>query len=229
MVKRHLKSLNAPKTWNVGRKATVYITRPNPGAHSFNLGYSINHLLKNELKLSSKSKETKYILNNSDCLVNGKAVKDIRHIVGFMDVVSFPKINKYYRIILSEKGRIIPVEIDKKETNIKLSKLTNKSLIKGGKLQLHTLDGRNILVDKGDYETSDTLVVELPSQKVTKSLPFKEGSLIMLIGGKHIGVVGEVEKIESNKIFFKKENKTYETLKKYVFVLGKGKSEVKVK
>ena len=74
MVKKHLKVQVAPKTWRINRKDTVFITRPSSGSHSFNLGFSINHILKNELKICNITKEVKLILNKGDCLVNTKGI-----------------------------------------------------------------------------------------------------------------------------------------------------------
>ena len=91
MVKRHLKSLNTPKTWDVARKENVFVTRPQPGAHPFSLGISINHILKKDLKIATITKDTQLIINNKDCLVNSKPVKNIHHLVGFMDVITLPK------------------------------------------------------------------------------------------------------------------------------------------
>jgi len=230
MVKRHLKSLNAPRSWDILRKENTFTTRPNPGAHSFKLGTSINHVLKKELKVTSITKESQNIINNKDCLVNGKPVKDVHTIVGLMDVISLPKLKKSFRMTLNNKGKLSFVEIDDKEAGLKLSKVVGKTKIKGGKTQINTLDGRNILVKDDNYNTSDTIVIELPSQKIKKHVAFGEGATVMLTGGKHSGSIGKIEKVDNNTIFFKsnQDDKTYETLKKFVFVLGKDKQEIKV-
>ena len=52
MVKNHLKTLNAPKTWAIKRKENTFVTKPQPGSHSYKLGFSINHILKSELNIS---------------------------------------------------------------------------------------------------------------------------------------------------------------------------------
>ncbi len=230
MVKRHLKSLNTPKTWDVARKENVFVTRPQPGAHPFSLGISINHILKKDLKIATITKDTQLIINNKDCLVNSKPVKNIHHLVGFMDVITLPKLKKNYRVILNPRGKIGVIEIDEKEANLVLSKVMNKTKIKKGLTQINTLNNRNIPVKEDKYKTSDSLLVELPSQKIKKQLSLSEGSYVILIGGKHIGSLGLIQKIEGNKVFFKSEtaDQIYETLKKFVFVLGKDKAEIKV-
>lgn len=230
MVKRHLKVLNTPKTWDLARKATMFTTRPNPGAHSYKLGISINYILKNELNIASITKESKQILNNKDCLVNGKIIKDVHHLVGFMDTISLPRIKKNYRMTLSQRGKISAIEINEKEIGIKLSKIMGKTKLKSNKIQINTLDGRNIIVKEDTFKTSDSILIEVPSQKIKKSFTLEDGATIMIIGGKHIGTTGKIEKIDNNAIFFKSnaDDKTYETLKRFAFVLGKDKSEVTV-
>jgi small subunit ribosomal protein S4e len=230
MVKQHLKALYAPKTWDIKRKETTFVTRPKPGAHSFRLGTSINHILKKELNIASTSKESKTLLNRKSCLVNGKVIGDVHYIVGFMDVVSFPEIKKNYRVTLSKKGKLSLIEIDEKEVDLHLSKIIGKKILTGKKVQINTMDARNILVKENMYKTSDSLLIELSSKLVKKHLSFKESNTIMLIGGKHIGSVGQIEKIEDKNIFFKNDSdgQVYETLKKFAFVLGEKKSEIKV-
>ena len=51
----------------------------------------------------------------------------------------------------------------------------------------------------------------------------------MLIGGKHVGTIRKVYKIEGTKIFFTAEGEIFETLKKYVSVLGQSKPEIKAR
>ncbi|MCB9358575.1 30S ribosomal protein S4e [Candidatus Woesearchaeota archaeon] len=229
MVKQHLKNIATPRTWEIGRKETIFTTRPNPGSHSLDMGMSINHFMKKDLKLSMTTKETKSILNAGKCLVNGKAITDVHYMVGFMDVISYPDLKKYYRVILNKKGKLTLIEIDDKESSLVLSKVIGKTKLKKGKIQINTLDGRNILVDKDSYKTSDSVVIKVPGQKVEKNIEFKEGSFVMLMGGKHIGVTGNIESIKDNSIIFKtKDNVSFETLKKYVFVLGNGKAELKI-
>lgn len=230
MVKNHLKSLNTPRTWNVGRKEAIFTTRPKPGPHSFTLGVSLNHILKKELDLVNITKESKQIVNNKDCLINGRSANDIHLIVGFMDVISFPKIGKHYRMIINKSGKLTPIEIDEKDSKVKLSKVINKTIIKGGKTQINTLDAKNILVAKDEYKTFSSLVLEIPTFKIIKSFDLEKGALIMLMGGRHIGSTGIIESVEGSSIVFKDSasNEQYETLKEFVFVLGKGKSEVLV-
>jgi len=229
MVKNHLKALNAPNTWNIARKATTFTIRPYPGAHSFDLGFSVNHVIKNELKLAKTTRDAQFLINNKECMLNGKLVKDLHDNIGLFDVFSLPKLKKYYRVVFNNKGLLCVVEIPEKESNLIVSKIANKTLVNGGKTQVNTLDGRNILIKDKGYKTSDSLLIEVPSNAIKEHIPFGEKSTILLMGGKHIGSIGTVEKIDSNVIFFKKssDGQSYQTNKKFVFVIGKDKSLIK--
>ena len=57
-------------------------------------------------------------------------------------------------------------------------------------MNLH--DGRNIIVDKDNYSTGDSLKLLIPSQEIKKHLEFSEGSKAYLIGGSHIGEVANI-------------------------------------
>ncbi len=223
MVKNHLKRLNMPSSWQIKRKIIRWVTRPNPGAHALEFGLSINTFLKEITGLASSTREVRNILYNKEIFVDGKIRDERKFIVGLMDVVSVPKMNKHYRIAFNSKGKLTAVPIKEEESKIKLSKIKNKSLVKG-KTQLNLSDGRNILVDKDDFKVGDSVVIELPSQKIKQSVKLEKGALIYLTGGKHTSDIGKVEDISSRKITFKSNTgETYQTLKKYAFVVGKDK------
>ena len=139
-----------------------------------------------------------------------------------MDFISIPKVNAYFMILLDKKGKISMVPIKQEESNIKPCKIIGKKVIKG-KIQLNLFDGKNILIEKGEYKTGDTVIIEIPSQKIKESLPFQKGALVYLTGGKHTGEVGTIEDIKGNRIVYKRDKGTFETLKEYAFVIGKEK------
>ena len=166
------------------------------------------------------------MLNN--VFIDKKKIKEVKCPVGFMDVVSVG--DKSYRCLFDDKGRINFIEIDAKESDKKVCKILGKNKIKGGKIQVNLSDGRNVLVEKDDFKVGDSLVIELPSQKIIKRLPFKENASIVLIGGKYAGKNGFVQKILDHHIFFKDENNNeFSTLKDYAFIVGEKTPEIKIK
>ncbi|MBT7903549.1 30S ribosomal protein S4e [Candidatus Woesearchaeota archaeon] len=232
MVKNHLKSISAPKTWRIERKKTKFITRPKPGAHKLEYGISLSLLMREMIKVAKTSKEVKYILNHKDVIVDGKKRVDPRVPVGLMDVVYFPSLNLAYRMSLDEKGKLAAVKVDEKEANIKICRILNKRWVnvstkdkkRATKMQFCLSDGRNLLLEKdnSEYKTGDSFLLRTPSQDIAEHLKFEKGVPVFLIGGRHAGQVGLIEEIMEKKILFKsKTNQIYETSKEYAVVIGK--------
>ena len=94
--------------------------------------------------------------------------------------------------------------------------------------KLNLSGNKNVLIDKDDYKVGDTVLLELPSQKISLHLKFEKGAMIFLTGGKHMGAKGVIESIEGNKVLYKDGKTTVETLKKYAFVIGKEKESITI-
>ncbi len=221
-MKSHLKRPAIPKTWPIKRRGITFVSKPNPGPHSLNLGLSIGLVIRDVLGIAKNLKEVKKILYNNEILVDGIRRKEPKFPVGIMDTINIQKTSQQFRVVLDE-GKISLMPIDKKEAEFKPCKITGKTKLKG-KTQLNLYDGKNILTDKDDYKTGDTIVISLPKQEIKEHIKLQKGCFIYLIGGKHTGDIGKIEDIISNKITYKrKSGETIETLKKYVFVIGKDK------
>ncbi len=232
-MKRHLSRLNIPKSWPVERKKTKWITRPSPGPHNFNRSIPLNVLLKEVLGYASTTKEVKTILNKGVVKINSKVRKNHRFPVGLMDIISIGKDN--YQILLNKKGEFDLHKITREEANSKPRKIVQKTLLKKNKIQLNFLDGTNKILDKDEYSVSDTVIFDLEKNEIKGKIELKEGNLIYLIGGKYIGEIGLLKKIGGNssthrdRIIFSRENKDFETSKKYAFAIGKNKPIINVK
>ncbi len=219
MGKKHLKRLAAPKTWNISRKNTKFVTKQAPGPHSLGLGMPIITILKDILAYGSTTKEVKKILGTNNIKIDGKTRKDFKFSVGLFDVVGISDA-EYFRIIINNQGKMDLIKIGKNESTIKPCKIIGKKMIKN-KLQLNLYDGNNILVDKNDYKVGDTLLLSMLDKKINKHMRLDKKSSVFLIGGKHMGEIGNVEEIISDKIIYKnKEGNLIETSKKYAFVIG---------
>ena len=222
MVKKHLKRLNTPKTWDIKRKQEKYILRPLPRGQS--LFYSIPLVLTmKSIGIAKTRKEVKYLVNNKEVLIDQKKVSEDRSSIGYMDVLSFPEVKEHYRIILTDRKKIDAIQIDEKEATKKLCKITSKSM-NNGKIQVGLHDGRVILTESKEYRVGDSLLIEVPSQKVLSHIKFAPGSKIVLTRGRFISKVGSLKKIEGNTIVFDVEGHEYETLKGYAFALSESDS-----
>jgi len=225
MVKNHSKRIQASKTWDIKRKEEVFIVKGNPSGHSEEFGYPLVIIFRDLLNIARTRKEVRDILQNQEILVDGIQRKDHKFVVGFMDVISIPKLKKFYRVLLNKKGKLVLVETDQEET--KPLKIIGKTCI-GKKIQLNLFDGKNILVDKDVYKVGDSIVYNFVSKKIINHYKFDQGVQIMLIGGKHVGKVAVVEEINGDKMFFKFNDEVYETSKRYAYVVGKEKPYLKL-
>ncbi len=225
---RHISRIAVPKTWPIARRIRKWITRPNPGMHSFRLGMPLSIVFKEILGYARTTKEVKIILNNQEVLVDGKRRKDHRFIVGLMDVLSLPKTKENFRVLLTEKGKITLVPISDSEAKIKLCKIKGKRPLKG-KFQLNLHDGRNILVEDKKYKIGETVVMEIPSQKLKDVVPFEKGAMVYLVSGKHVGSLGSLQGIKNQSVVVKTEKGVFETSADYAFVIGKDKPLITIK
>jgi small subunit ribosomal protein S4e len=227
MVKRHLKRINAPKTWKIQRKGIKFITRSNPGGMLKSLSMPIANVLKYELKLAKSIKEVKFIIFSDEVLINGRNVTDYRRPLCFTDVLTIKKTDSNYRMLIGTDGILKIVPIAKEESGLKIIKITGKSFV-DGKMQLNLLDGRNIFFDKHHYKVQDSLLLTLPEQIVKEHLAFEKGALVLLYQGKHVGKVGKISEIKKDSIIVKTNDEEFETKKGYALVIGKDASLIKM-
>lgn len=189
MVRNHLKRYAAPGFWNIRTKERTYIVRPTPGAHAISTSVPVKVAICDTLGLVKSAREASFVLNQGDVVVDGRKVKDSGFPVGPMDILSIPKLKQNFRLVTSKKGlEFVPIE--EKDAKQKLCRINGKRTVKGGKIQLELHDGRNIILKDGSaYHVGDSLLLEMPGQKIVEHIPLKEGNLILVTGGSHVGQV----------------------------------------
>ncbi len=226
--RKHLKRFKSPDHWPIHPKEFKWTVKPSPGPHSIEGSLPLLIIARDILQIADNAREARIIINNGEILVDGRARKDYKFPVGFMDVIHMPKSEKAYRALPDERGRLILHPIEKEDIDFKLCRIENKTTIKGGKTQLNLHDGRNILTD-GDYKTGDVVVLKVPEQEIKDHIKFESGNIGMITGGKHIGEMGTVKEINitrsymHNTVLIETDGITFQTLEEYVFVLGKDK------
>jgi small subunit ribosomal protein S4e len=222
----HLKPYAAPKSWIFLRKAHTWITRPLPGANPIERSQPISLLLK-QLGCAKTKRDVQQIINDRLVTIDGKAIKDRHAPVGFMDSIKInPDIT--LRGTLDEKGRLKFIEVPEKELGKKLCKIIGKHSSKGGKIQFNLSDGRNILTEKNQYAIGDSLLIEVPKQKIVDRFPLEKGNTVFLLEGRHTGTIGTIQEIKGEKLWCTKDKERIETLKRVAFVIGKDKPAIKL-
>uniref|UniRef100_A0A7C3UDR6 Small ribosomal subunit protein eS4 n=1 Tax=Geoglobus ahangari TaxID=113653 RepID=A0A7C3UDR6_9EURY len=218
----HQKRLSAPKTYKIPRKVKKWIVKPSPGPHD-KTAIPLLVLVRDYLKLADTGREARRIIAVGHILVDGIARKDYKFPVGLFDVVSIPKMDLNYRIVFDEKGRYVPIEVE--DYDKKLYRINNKTMVKGGKIQLNLFDGTNILATN-EYKTKDSIVMKIPEKEILQHLKFEEGALVMVTGGTHAGEIGRLKSYKvvrsssPNLVTIEVEGREYTTIEDYVFVVG---------
>lgn len=226
-MKNHLKRIASPRTWIINRKENKFILRPAPGGHSLDSGMPLGVIMRDVLRLASTMGEVKKILNNKEVLIDGIRRKDHSFLVGLFDAISIPELKRYHRLVLDNKGRIVFSEIDEKESKLKLSKVTGKTALKKGKMQLNLHDGKNIITEE-KAKVGDSVLLDLPKLTIKKVLPLKEGMSVFLTKGKHAGDSGILMALKGKEAKYSAREQEIETSKDYLFVVGEKEPEIKI-
>ncbi len=217
-------------------KLRPWVVKPRPGPHKKFESIPLLILIRDILKLADTGKEAKSIVKSKEILVDGKARRDQKYSVGLMDVIDIAKIKKTYRIVPTKKGLGL-IEILSNEAKLKLCRINRKNLMRGGKLQLGLHDGRTLLIDskqKMEFKTGDSLLIEIPSQKIIEHIKMEKDSLAIIIGGQNKGVFVKVKEIkktrsrEPNKVLCQLKEREFDAVKDYVFMVGDKKSLIKL-
>jgi len=227
MTKNHLKRINAPKTWPISRKETTFTLRPNPGGHAMTQSMPLSILFRDALGIARTMRSIKTLLNTQEVLVNGKRRMRPEDTAGLMDVVSFPAIKTSYRILIDRRNTLKAVPVAGDEAGLIPSKVTSKTKVRGGKLQIGCHNGRTLLMEKGAPVIGSTLMLT-PDNKTKEVFPLEKGASVLITGGKHVGQHGTLKALENGSATIKLADGEIMTGTEFVFVIGKAKPAIKV-
>jgi len=219
-----LKRIAAPSWWPIERKTHKFVTTVH-GPHSEALPLQV--LVRDVLGLASTAREARNIINAGNVLVDGKIRKDVKFGVGPMDVVEIPTIKKSWRVV--PRNGLTFVETSGSDAKLKICKIKDKKILKGGKVQLNLDDGKNIL-NSEKYSTKDSLLIELPTQKIVDNVKFAKGNLALVTGGKKRGTLAKIKEIDhaNSRVWMENDEVNFETPIRNVIMVGKDKSLVKI-
>jgi len=233
----HLKRLNSPGSWRIAKKEKTFVSKTAPGPHNTS-AMPAAVWLRDHMGLALTMKEVKKILKDRSLLVNGKPCRDPKMGIGVFDIVALPSVDKYYRILRAKKGDIISVPITAEQAQSRLCKIADKTVVKGGKIQLNLRYGANIIVDSNDYRPKDSVVLSLAEENrfaVVEHFPFAVGNTAMVIGGRHSGKIGKISEVIvvagsiPNRVVLEEveTGETFETIEAYIFMVGREESSIK--
>jgi len=210
----YLKRNKVPKTWPIPRKGRKYLVVP---SHNKKQAIPLLIVLREMLKIVKNKKEAKKILNQNLIKINNKPVKDVRYPLLLLDKLEIGK--KVYQIIINEKKKFEVKEV--KNFDSKIAKIINKKILDKGRVQVNLNDGRNFIIKENinKFKTQDSVLINLKENKIEKIIPLKQGSEVIVTGGKHLGKTGKIEKINEKLSEIKtKEGKINVNLKNLIAI-----------
>jgi len=235
---RRLKRLAAPKFWPIVRKEFKWAVKPRPGPHPMERSLPLLVIVRDVLGYALTAREARKLISEGHFKVDGRVRKDYKFPVGFMDVIEIVDTGEAYRFIPYPVKFFKLQPISRDEARLKPVRIENKTTVKGGHVQLNLHDGRNILIRVKDprnpvedtYKTMGTLLITVPEQEVKAYIPFSQGKLAIIIGGRNVGRVGVIREVKRGwgrkRSLVTLEDATgnlFQTTMDYIFVIGEDK------
>jgi len=185
------------------------------------------------MKWAEGGKQAARIIYDSKVKIDGLTRRDKRRAIGLMDVIQVQGINQAYRLLPKPRRGLSLLPISPEETSYKLCKITGKSTLPGGKVQLNLHDSRNIILDaktasshENGIQVGGTLQIALPTQRIVNYFPFQDGNIGLVTDGRNEGLYGRITSIspgtESRPRIARLETtgESFETPAEYIITIG---------
>jgi len=238
--KKHLKRLNAPRHWMLGKLGGTWAPRPSTGPHKMRECLPLCLVLRNRLRYALTRREVLIITMRRQVQVDHRVRTDINYPAGFQDVISIPKTNEQFRLLYDTKGRFVLHRIRDEEAQYKLCRVQKFSKAKKASIgrnpffhgqsgtipYLVTHDGRTVRFADPAVRVNDTVKINLKTGKQEGHLKFEVGQLAMVTRGANIGRVGIIGAIDRHPGSFDivhlkdRRNNVFATRIGNVFVIG---------
>lgn len=250
--KKHMKRLNAPRSWMLSKMGGIWAPRPSTGPHKLRECLPVSLILRNRLKYALNRREANMIVMRRNIKVDGKVRTDLNYPAGFMDVVSIEKTNEHFRLLYDTKGRFALVPEKPEAAQIKLLRVIKNDKANtstGGKNPFRsadskssnqsaaiplilTHDGRTIRYPHPEIKKNDVVKYNLVTKEITGFIKFQVGAVAMITKGSNQGRVGVIVDEEKHPGGFTivhlkdKRGNPFATRLQNVFLLGAETSEV---
>jgi len=206
----------------------IFAPRPSSGPHKLRESLPLIILLRNRLKYALTRREVIMILMQRLVKVDGKVRTDPTYPAGFMDVINIEKTNETFRLLYDTKGRFAIHRIQPEEGKFKLCKVRRVAFGQKRIPYAGLHDGRTIRYPDPLIKANDTVKINLETGKIEDFLKFEVGNLAMVTGGRNLGRVGVITRMErhpgSFDIVHVKDatGAAFATRVGNIFVIGKG-------
>ncbi len=192
---KKLKRQMTPVFWGITRKDKRFAITTRPGPHKKEHSIPTAAFLRDMLKIVYSLREAKAAIYNGQVKIDGTVRKSLHHPIGLMDVVELDNVSDIYRMVPSKGKLLQPLKINESEKTKKLVRVTSKTTIKKGKIQVGFHDGRSIITDS-ELKVGDTCLLQVPDQKILEVIKLEKGSHALITSGINAGQIGKIEQIE---------------------------------
>lgn len=194
--KKQTKRSKAPSFWTIHRKKNQFTINTSPGPYRKKESYPISVLIRDILRIVNTYDEAKSVIRQGNISVDGIIRRKTDFPIGLMNVVEIPKLKKSFRMLPVKGSILTPIEIPNSEKNLKLCEVKSKTSVRGGKVQYGLNDGRSILAESEiDLKPHDACLLEIPSQKIIRTITLKTGILALVIRGRRAGKIGKIKEL----------------------------------
>jgi len=197
--RNRLKSIAAPRSWDISRKEGIFVYKPGPGPYPSDSSYPLGVIIRSLAGIETRSKEVKVIAKSGKVLVDGKERNSPSFPLGLFNVVSVPVEGVSFRLVPSRKGLVL-AKLPADEGSKKLCRISTKTKVGGGHIQYGLHDGRSILSDSLNLAPGDALLIEIPSQKVLGHVKLAKGSVGLILSGVRAGQKGKIAEVKKGTI-----------------------------
>jgi small subunit ribosomal protein S4e len=194
-----MKRLAAPRSWDISRKSQRFVFKPLPGPHPIEVSYPLGVVVRDLASMASLSRELKFMMKTGKVTVDGRHRKTPRFPVGLFNVVSVPLEGVDFRLVPSPKGLAL-AKVSGNEARTKLCSIQTKTKVKGGHIQYGLHDGRSVVDDALNLSPGDSVLIEVPSQKVLGQAKLAKGSLGLVLTGDRAGQLGTISDVKKGTI-----------------------------
>ena len=231
---KKLKRQMAPTFWGITRKNKRFVITVKPGSHSKHFSIPSAVFIRDTLKITKTLRESKSAIYGGRITVDGIKRKSLHHGIGLMDVVELEGISDIYRLVPQSGFILKPIKITDDEKSKKIVKITNKTSIRGGKIQLGFHDGRSI-ISNVEVNVGDSCLIQVPEQKILKVIKLEKNAKAIIIKGFNVGKIGTVKEIKKGTFNLRKrvllllEEREIEITVNNVMIIGKEKPVIKIR
>ena len=162
---KKLKRQMAPLFWGITRKDKRFVITVKPGSHKKSSSIPTAVFLRDTLNIVTSLREAKTSIYSGKVKIDGVVRKSLHHSIGLMDVVELENVSDIYRLVPTEGKLLKPIKIKDTEKSKKLVRVSTKTTISKGKMQIGFHDGRSIITDT-KVNVGDTCLIQIPEGKI---------------------------------------------------------------